>query len=155
MDAIMVPGNAWVHCIVLQWPLLISEKEDPAMDAIMVPGNAWVYYTVLQCHPGLTQSQMHDIEKIQIKAMKIIRPGLTYWKALEYSDLTNLEERCISLCKSTYQQIKEPDIVIHHLLPPTRESTYNLRIHHQRKPCNTRVKRSDGSFINYAISMFE
>ncbi len=81
--------------------------------------------------------------------------ALTYWQALEYYDITNLEERLIGLCKSTYEKIKEPDNVIHHLLPPTRENTYNLRIYHQHRPCNTRVKRSDGSFINYDISMFE
>ncbi len=87
--------------------------------------------------------------------MKIIRPDITYWQVLEYYNLTNLEERCISLCKSTYEKIKEPDNVIHRLLPPTRENTYNLRIHHQRRLCNTRVKRSDGSVIHDAISMFE
>ncbi len=48
---------------------------------------------------------------------------------------------------------KEPDNVIHHLLQRTRENT--LRIHHQRSHGNARVKRSDGGFINYAISMFE
>ncbi len=89
------------------------------------------------------QSQMH-IERIQIRAIKIIRTDLTYWQVFEYYGLTNLEERCISLCKSTDETIKEPDNVIHHLLPPTRESMYKLTIHHQRRPCNTRVKRSDG-----------
>ncbi len=92
-------------------------------------------------HPGLTQSQMHDIEGIQIRTMKLIRPDLIYWQALEYYDLTNLEEKCLSLCKSTYEIIKEPDNVIHHLLPPTSENTYNLRIHHRSWPCNTTVKR--------------
>ncbi len=56
--------------------------------------------------------------------MKIIRPDLLYWQAFEYYVLTNLEERRISLCKSTH--IKEPDNIIH-LLPPIRENKYNFR----------------------------
>ncbi len=72
-----------------------------------------------------TQLQMHDIERIQIRAMKIIRPGLTYWQALEYYDITHLDERCISLSMSTYEDIKDPDNVIYNLLLPTKENTYN------------------------------
>lgn len=38
--------------------------------------------------------------------MKIIRPNLSYGQALEYYDLTNLEERHISLGKSLYKKLK-------------------------------------------------
>ncbi len=78
---------------------------------------------------------MLDIVHQKIKCIPLHFYG--YWQALEHYDLTNLEERRIHLLKSTYEKIKEPDNAIHHLLPPTRENTYNLRIHHQRRPCNT------------------
>ncbi len=74
-----------------------------------------VEYAYQVWHYGLTQSQMHKIERIQIRAMKIIRPYQTSWHVLEYYDLTSLEERPISLCKSTYETIKEPDNVIHNV----------------------------------------
>ncbi len=150
---VVTKANQRLHCLRVFQKSCFSDRE--LLEIFTACLKSIVEYACQVWHPDLTQAQMHNIEGVQIRAMKIIRPDSTYWQALKYYDLTNLEERRISLCKSTYETIKEPDYVIHHLLPPhTRENTYNLRIHHQRRPCN-RVKWSDGSFTNYAISMFE
>ncbi len=98
---------------------------------------------------------MHDIERVQIRALAIIHPNLTYWQALDTYKLETLEQRRISLCQSTYESIKDPNNIVHNLLPPTRHLTYNLRNPRNREIIRTRVKRSDGSFINYAVAKFD
>ncbi len=105
-------------------------------------------------NPGLTLSQMQDIERIQIRALSIIEPNMSYWKALDKFSLVTLDERRKILCKQTYQRIKEPDNVLHDLLPVTRVNTHNVRSFKARKTIKTRIKRSDGSFINYALKNF-
>lgn len=106
-------------------------------------------------HPGLTQYLAHDLERVQIRAMGIIRPDLTYWQALETYNLQDLDERRTKLCNITYNSIKQPDNIIHNLLPDVRPNTYNIRSHKQRLPIKSRVKRTDSSFINYAVKKFE
>jgi hypothetical protein len=65
-----------------------------------------VYFGHIRCileyacqvwHPGLTLSHVHDIERIQIRALFIIRPKLSYWQALETFNLTTLDDRRIKL----------------------------------------------------------
>ncbi len=34
-------------------------------------------------HPGITLNLVHDIERVQIRAMFIIHPHLSYWEALD------------------------------------------------------------------------
>ena len=105
-------------------------------------------------NPGLTLSQMQDIERIQIRALSIIEPHMSYWKALDKFSLVTLDERRKILCKQTYQRMKEPGNVLHDLLPATRVNTHNVRSFKTRKTIKTRIKRSDGSFINYALKNF-
>ena len=57
--------------------------------------------------------------------------------------------------KRTYEEIKDENNIIHHLLPPLRESRYNLRNPKPRIGAKTRIKRTDNSFINFAIKHFE
>lgn len=106
-------------------------------------------------HPGLTLSLSQDIERVQIRALKIIRPDLQYHEALDMYNLPYLDQRRTQICQKTYSQIKQPNHVLHSLLPPIRETNYNLRSKKQRVSHRTRVKRSDNSFINYAVNHFE
>jgi hypothetical protein len=105
-------------------------------------------------HPGLTLYQVHDIERVQIRALSIIHPQLSYWEALDTLNLTTLDERRIFLCKKTFEKIKDPKNMLHYLLPPTRENKYNLRTFRKRETVKTRVKCTDSSFINYCIATF-
>ena len=106
-------------------------------------------------HPALTQHLMHDIERVQIRALRIINPSLSYWQSLDKHNLQTMEQRRINLCKRMYCKIKDPDNIIHHLLPAKKEHVYNLRHKREYETIRTRVKRSDGSFINYAIANFD
>ena len=106
-------------------------------------------------HPGITQSQSHDIERVQIRAMGIIAPYMPYWEAINNFKLEYLEKRRMTLMKRTYEEIKDENNIIHHLLPPLRESRYNLRNPKPRISAKTRIKRTDNSFINFAIKHFE
>ena len=114
-----------------------------------------VEYACQVWHPGLTQSQCHDIERVQVRAMRIIKPRLDYWKALELFDMPYLEERRVTLCKRLYEERLKEDNIIHDLLPSVRKPTYNFTHHKSRVTTKTRVKRTDNSFIQYAINKFE
>ena len=105
-------------------------------------------------HPGLTSNLVHDIERVQIRAMFIIRPHLTYCEALDTFGLTTLDERRKLLCKNTFDKINQPGNILHHLLPSVRENIHNLRHFKKRENIRTRVNRTDGSYINYCIATF-
>jgi hypothetical protein len=106
-------------------------------------------------HPGLTQTLSHDIERVQIRALRIILPNNTYWEALDILELTTLEERRVDICRKTYNKMKDPKHPLHNLLPPIRINTHGLRHQKNRLPVATKTKRADGSFVNYSTSMFE
>ena len=50
-------------------------------------------YVCAAWHPGLTQYLIDDIERVQIRAMRIIFPGLSYGDALVCSQLPTLKDR--------------------------------------------------------------
>ena len=68
-------------------------------------------------HPGLTMAQSQDLERIQVRALSIINPELSYWEALDKYKLTTLENRRETLCKKTFEKIKDTNNMLHELLP--------------------------------------
>ncbi len=84
--------------------------------------------------PGLTLGLSQDIERVQIRALKIIRPDLDYWEALDTFKLMSLEERCITQCKKLYGKLKNPEHSLHYLLPPLRTIVHDTRHTKERLP---------------------
>ncbi len=64
---------------------------------LIVTFNSWISsipaYACQVWHPGLTLKLVHDIERVQIRAMFIIHPHLSYWQALDTFGLTTLDEQ--------------------------------------------------------------
>ncbi len=105
-------------------------------------------------HPALTITLTQDLERLQIRALRIIRPDLDYDSALETLDLLSLADRRKHLCRNTYNKLKDPSNVLHDLVPMQRCKSYNTRSTNTRTTIKTRIKRTDGSFINYAVATF-
>ena len=55
-------------------------------------------YACAAWHPGITQYLTDDIERVQIRAMRIIFPGLLYGDALVCSQLPTLKDRRNDVC---------------------------------------------------------
>jgi hypothetical protein len=66
---------------------------------------------------------------IQKRAMRIIFPDYHYSEALIAAKFSRLDERRLEICQKVLTKINEPDSLLHHLLPPTREQcvTVNFR----------------------------
>ncbi len=77
-------------------------------------------------HPGITLSQVHDIERVQIRVLFIIRSILSYWQALDTFELTTLDDRRKKLFENTFYKIKQPTNMLHYLLPNFRENSHNI-----------------------------
>ena len=105
-------------------------------------------------HPSLTIALTQDLERIQVRTLKIARPDLDYDNALKTFNLVSLVERRKNLCKKTFDKLKQSDNVLHHLLPNPRNKVYKTRSSKMYTSIKTRIKRTDGSFINYAVSAF-
>ena len=60
-------------------------------------------------HPGLTQEHTDDLERIQIRAMKIAFPDLNYIFALNKSNIPTLEVHGVSLCHNMFQRMQDND----------------------------------------------
>ncbi len=105
-------------------------------------------------HLSLTLGLTQDLERIQIRTLKIIRPDLDYDSALLMFNLVSLIERRKGLCKKTFDKLKQNDNVLHNLLPKPRNKAYKTRCSKVYTSIKTRVKRTDGSFNTYAIATF-
>ena len=78
-------------------------------------------------HPGLTQKQTSDIERVQKRCLKLIYPHLSYSDALEISGLEKLETRRETLTQILFQEIKNDKHVLHSLLPLRDTSSLRAR----------------------------
>ena len=124
-----------------------------------------VYYTTIirpvleyACqvwHPGLTQKQTEDLERIQKRALRTICPDLDSSSAIQTYGLSSLETRRNTICKALFDQICKPGAKLNHLLPKERSIKYNMR-HIQKYPVpqfkNNRYKKD---FIVYSLCNFQ
>ena len=54
-----------------------------------------------------------DLENVEKRALSIIRPGLAYRKALEFSNIMSINDYIASLCKKTFLSITHDGLVSH------------------------------------------
>ena len=105
-------------------------------------------------HPGLTQYLTDDIERMQIRAMRIISPGLSYGDALVCSQLPTLRERRNDICLRFFESMEKSDHKLHHLLPNSRTSRYSLRKPRKYESAQTKTNRADGALVNRCLKHF-
>ena len=84
-------------------------------------------YACATWHPGLSQFLTDDIERVQIRAMRIIFPGLSYGDALVCSQLPTLKDRRNDICLRFFKSMEKSDHKLHHLFPNSRTSRNSLR----------------------------
>ena len=79
-------------------------------------------------HPGLTQKQSQDIERIQKRCLSLIYPKIPYEEALDISGLEELKKRRDDITCSTFRQIAWPNHFLHSIIPKKESShTSHLR----------------------------
>ena len=80
-------------------------------------------------HSSLPIYVSGNIETIQKRCLRTILPGHSYDEARSTSNLPNLYERRIKLCKSCLQKMHNADHKLNKLLPNQRNIPYGLRTH--------------------------
>ena len=86
-----------------------------------------VEYACQVWHPGLNKEHKKLIESIQERALKIIMPNASYELAQQISELPTLETRRVDLCRNLFKEIQDPRHKLHHLLPPIKKGSHDLR----------------------------
>ena len=106
-------------------------------------------------HTGLGKLQSDDIENLQIRAMKIAHPELSYDKALEKEGLDTLAHRREEICRQFFNAMQSEQHKLHYLLPPPRETRY-LRNPIKYELPKLHTKRfKNGSLVNYGLFNFQ
>jgi len=104
-------------------------------------------------HPGLSVEQSNEIERVQKRCLKLIYPSLSYNEALSVSGLKRLSVRREAITCNMFNEIKNPNHVLHYLLPKrkitTQMSMRNSYPYHIQITKSTRYGRG---FIPYCIS---
>ena len=78
-------------------------------------------------HHALPAYLNEDIERIQKRALSIISPAMSYRECLDSLGLPTLYDRRNGLCRQLFDSITiNPGHKLYHLLPPRKQSSYNL-----------------------------
>ena len=100
----------------------------------------------------LTRKLSDQIEQIQRRALRIIVPHLSYTNGLNELDLTTLEERRESLCKSFYKNNLDTGSKLCSLLPDPVDRYYNLQNPSKLPLYKCRNNRFCNSFFYHIVS---
>ena len=72
-------------------------------------------YACAPWHPGLTQYLTDDIERVQIRAMRIIFSVLSHGDALVCSQLPTRKDRRNDICLRFFKSMEKSDHKLHHI----------------------------------------
>ena len=104
-------------------------------------------------HRALLSPKLCDhLEQIQRRALRIIVPHLSYTNGLNELDLTTLEERRESLCKSFYKNNLNTASKLCSLLPDPVDHYYNPRNPRKLPLYKCRNNRFSDSFFYHIVS---
>ena len=86
-------------------------------------------YAVPVFYYSLPKYLIHELERIQKRALTIIYPSLSYNEALTCMDLVSLNDHHLNLCKDLFNCIvNDKSHRLHYLLPPLHKANkFNLR----------------------------
>ena len=103
-------------------------------------------------HHALPAYLNEDIERIQKRALSIISPTMSYRECLDSLGLPTLYVRCKGLCRKLFDSIAiNPKHKLYHLLPPRKQSSYNLRRQKLYNLPRSHTERFRRSFV-YSMS---
>ena len=102
-------------------------------------------------HPGLTKKQSNSIESVQKRLLRLLFPDSPYSESLKLSGLQSLYNRREQLANETFQQIKDPNHVLHNLLKTRQPINKSVRNFYPFEIPRGRTNRLNKSFINYCI----
>ena len=91
------------------------------------------------------------IETIQERALKIIMPNASYELAQQISELPTLETRHADLCRKLFKEIQDPSHKLHHLLPPIKKGSHDLRDIKKYPLPKINTNRGKATFINWCL----
>ena len=91
---------------------------------------------------------------VQMRALKIILPTKSYNDILEYFNLQTPFQRRDEMCTKLFTNIiSNPSHKLHKLLPPKRESVYQLRNARMFEWFETNTDRFRSTFIPESINL--
>jgi len=98
-------------------------------------------------HNALPVRLSDSIERVQMRALRIIFPALHYQETLATIGCVSLHTRRMELCSKLFTKINEPELRLRHLVPPTRSQAHGRSLRKKDRPslisCKTkRFKRS-------------
>ena len=103
-------------------------------------------------HPGLNKGLTGKLERLQIRALKIIMPDASYELALEIAELETLEARRKKLCQKFFQSMCNSDHRLNYLLAEEKTTQRKTRVtnttFHGPKFKNNRFK---SDFVTYCL----
>ena len=108
-------------------------------------------------HSNLTKGQMKTLEDVQRRAVEIINGNIPYEEACRLLNILPLADRRLELCQTLFQQIMRDDThVLHHLLPPKRDTqlTGRLRSFRTYPTVYARTSHFKNSFILHGLNKF-
>ena len=108
-------------------------------------------YACAVWHSGLTAAQSQDIERVQMRCLRIIFPELKYDDALLKSGLDRLSVRRETIVQETFREIQLPNHVLHNLLPIRPDHNFNFGNSYPYAVPAPRTNRYSNSFIPYCI----
>ena len=105
-------------------------------------------YAVPVFHFALPTYLSHQLECIQIRALRIICPGLGYHDALANTRLPSIAEHHDKICERMFHNIiTNNDNKLRRLLPPKNDNHYNLRSARTFTLPRTKTNRFNNSFL--------
>ena len=103
-------------------------------------------------HHALSAYLTKDIERIQKRELFIISPPMSYRECLDSLGLSTLYDRRNGLCRQLFDSIAiNPGHKLYHLMPPRKQSSYNLRRQKLYNLPRSHTERFRRSFV-YAMS---
>ena len=103
---------------------------------------------------SLSKSQISKIENIQKRVLRTIFLSLTYQETLQRANLSTLEERRSLICRKMFQNMKEPDNVLNHLIPEKIVSKCSLINSKEYPLLRCKSNRFKNSFVQYCLFHF-
>ena len=110
-----------------------------------------IEYAAPVWHSSLSKELSDNLEDLQIRALRIAYPMLSYEQSLLESGLPSLSERRTSLCKMFFDKIQNPQDKLHRILPEKKDNPQNTRSGRKYPLPKTHTKRYKDSFLPFAL----
>lgn len=107
-------------------------------------------YACVVWHSGLTVGESTELERVQMRVLRILYPDLSYSDALALSGLERLDTRRERMVREMFEQIKNPNHILHDLLP-LRSTCHTTRDNYEYELPRCKTNRYARSFFPYCI----